>query len=912
MRSLDATLLTAIDAGNYDPYFLVTIQDKYTLNNYVQAQPIGYKLSDLEFEVTVRMPAFLDVPTYRTSVYLERGVSIAGSHYVLKTSNFSIITSTWDGNFQTFYCHLIPKSHYVGPANQNYQGAISIFCSTFNKTAVFLDAAAAWLNYSFLPTNKQVVLNNAQAFFALLRQKYFIFACDNGNDQILFYAGFSHYASAYQYTVKGYHFALDYNVDQKRQYLWRDEYSIYHSTSPTFAQLSQPVGTDTDLIAFIDLGDGRVLSGQAQSGNIMRSTDYGVTWTQVYQNGVSVYGFASPAAGVVVACGGNGGWIARSVDYGVTWTVLTATGNDSNMNVVDCGGGVMLLSHNKASSSGTEIYKSTDYGLTWVLKQSFADTLITSLAYLGGGYAVFGTYNTGLVYRSTDYGNTWSSVGQLGSEAGVYCLINLGAGQALAGTRGSGKIYKSINYGSTWSQQYDSPETFIYCLATLGNGVVLAGSYPTGYIYRSLDYGVTWSLIGQMGSETAIRSMLALGNGSLLAGTSPHAYVYRSLNAGADLEAVHNLGFMPSTAAEPGAYFQPAMPKFDPFPVHLKYQSSDFIRILLAQGGFYDLPCAEVVEILDLTKKSMPWRLDISQVEWLTNVAGGSLPASVEKSGAYIPLVNTNPGINNLQSLAELVSNNREVLTAGRNYYVRTDGNDANNGLTNSSSGAFLTIQHALDVVAALDLSIYPVYINVADGTYTGSMVVSAPFVGSGGVSIVGNVTTPANVVINPAGICLHVSYGGVLYVAGLKFSGGSSSVGLYADTGGVIYVSGKIDFGACSFVHIYACVGGLVTCPVSYNISGGAGAHYDADTSGLIKFSGGIVTVSGTPVFSAAFACATNLGSVNAISMTYSGSATGARYSATCNGDIFVNGGGTNYFPGNSAGSTATGGQYN
>ena len=91
MRTLDATLLASMDTGNYDPYFLATIQDNFTGNVILSAAPTGYELSDLELVLTVQMAAFMDVPFYRTSVVLTRGVTIAGLHYTLSTSKFVII-----------------------------------------------------------------------------------------------------------------------------------------------------------------------------------------------------------------------------------------------------------------------------------------------------------------------------------------------------------------------------------------------------------------------------------------------------------------------------------------------------------------------------------------------------------------------------------------------------------------------------------------------------------------------------------------------------------------------------------------------------------------------------------------------------------------------------------------------------
>ena len=91
----------------------------------------------------------------------------------------------------------------------------------------------------------------------------------------------------------------------------------------------------------------------------------------------------------------------------------------------------------------------------------------------------------------------------------------------------------------------------------------------------------------------------------------------------------------------------------------------------------------------------------------------------------------------------------REILTAARTYYVRTDGNDSNDGLSDTSGGAFLTPQKAIDVAASLDTAIYDVTIKFADGTYTivNGLILKAA-VGGGSIILEGNPTTPTNVVI--------------------------------------------------------------------------------------------------------------------------------------------------------------------
>ena len=144
----------------------------------------------------------------------------------------------------------------------------------------------------------------------------------------------------------------------------------------------------------------------------------------------------------------------------------------------------------------------------------------------------------------------------------------------------------------------------------------------------------------------------------------------------------------------------------------------------------------------------------------------------------------------------------REKLTAARTYYVRTDGSDSNDGLANTSGGAFLTIQKAVDVVYGLDISTYAVTIQIADGTYTGTIVCNSPFLGSGTVTIQGNSGTPANVVLSTgANTTVTAQNSAAVTIKDLKITNTGGN-GLRSTTNGTLNFQ-NIDFGSVGFAHI-------------------------------------------------------------------------------------------------------------
>lgn len=250
----------------------------------------------------------------------------------------------------------------------------------------------------------------------------------------------------------------------------------------------------------------------------------------------------------------------------------------------------------------------------------------------------------------------------------------------------------------------------------------------------------------------------------------------------------------------------------------------------------------------------------------------------------------------------------REKLTADRNYYVRTNGSDSNTGLANTSGGAFLTIQKAINVATLLDLGSYSVIINVADGTYAENLTLKS-FVGQGTISIKGNNSTPANVLIQPAsGVAIAANQTpGVWDLRDFKIvSSGSGGRGLQIDAKARVLFR-NLNFGACTDSQIRCLHMAMVAAEAAYTISGGAAYHAYVSDQGQLETAGLTVTISGSPTFSIAYLGLERLAAARMEAMTFSGSATGKEYVVTTNS--VLNLGATN-LPGATAGTTATGGQ--
>lgn len=274
-------------------------------------------------------------------------------------------------------------------------------------------------------------------------------------------------------------------------------------------------------------------------------------------------------------------------------------------------------------------------------------------------------------------------------------------------------------------------------------------------------------------------------------------------------------------------------------------------------------------------------------------------------------------------------------LAGAVTVYVRPDGSDSNDGLANSSGGAFLTANAAIAAIASnvdinnrTDLLIFHTCASppctITAPAQLVQMVTGIQFIGgvptyagtTNCTSLTNATTLAPSSATNQADI--QVTYApSALNVCGFILAGGANvSFGLYVSGGATVRITGIMNWSTVSGVgnaQIVSASTGKIFVLNNYTISGNATAHYYAYHQGQIEMANGLtITCSGSPVYTD-FALTASLGELTHAGATFTscGTVTGARYSAQANSVIDTGSGGASYFPGNSSGTTSTGGIY-
>ena len=261
----------------------------------------------------------------------------------------------------------------------------------------------------------------------------------------------------------------------------------------------------------------------------------------------------------------------------------------------------------------------------------------------------------------------------------------------------------------------------------------------------------------------------------------------------------------------------------------------------------------------------------------------------------------------------------RELLTADRTYYVRTDGDDGNDGLADSSGGAFETIGRALAVAfGEIDTGPFNVTIQLGDGVYQEQVKVLSPHVGAGRITLAGNSANPENTVIEGTSsfsqAVIWALNGATLYLRDLEIRRASGSLRcVLADMGARVFFEGTgMRLGSAATAHLAATNGGVILVEsTSYTVVGDCARHWLAQVGGIISAYAVTVDV-GDRDFLTCFAEANRLGIISARGApSFTGTVTGKRFAVSLNGVVDTNSGNPDLLPGDEAGTEASGGIY-
>ncbi|MFN0156706.1 MAG: YCF48-related protein [Bacteroidota bacterium] len=190
---------------------------------------------------------------------------------------------------------------------------------------------------------------------------------------------------------------------------------------------------------------------------IVRTTNRGVTWTDVISRSFTEYGMPLEMDGShpdTLLFGPEDGYVYRSTNFGATWDTLSFPDFRSPCDIVIVrdSAGIVWVGDGITGSGQGEMFRSTDGGVTWALIYTVSGSEIPTIANgdqsNGVGYAT--AWGSGGVQKTTNFGTTWTSVSTIGSTWGVD-IARDDPNVPMFGVYGGGTSYLSTNAGGTFS-----------------------------------------------------------------------------------------------------------------------------------------------------------------------------------------------------------------------------------------------------------------------------------------------------------------------------------------------------------------------------------------------------------------------------------------------------------------------------
>jgi len=254
-----------------------------------------------------------------------------------------------------------------------------------------------------------------------------------------------------------------------------------------------------------------VAVGKASSkGTVIRSTDFGFSWTSAYNSSDILNAVAYRLLNGVdyfIATTAKQNVLVSTVSSATTWTkYLTTTSNFINSVTIGSNGNAFIAGANN-------FVRRSDYTSSFATWTSISSTLpgiswngISS--YDGTNVIIVG--NSGTIYYTSTSGSSWSAGSSGTSSVVIYSVAHVSSSEAYAGGA-SGYLSKTTNGGSTWTSvsPFSTSYTIYYNTIHIVNSsvVYVAGNIgsTSAAVYLTSNSGSSWTLFTT--ANTAIFSL---------------------------------------------------------------------------------------------------------------------------------------------------------------------------------------------------------------------------------------------------------------------------------------------------------------------------------------------------------------------------------------------------------------------